>query len=238
MRTKTAAVPIIIAIILSTIGLVYASWTDRVTIDGVVEMGSLTLAFGAKSGEPPTCLEFHKPGGVGDLIPVEYLDKDVGSARCWYSDDVNDTHSLKTGWKTLNIEVNNSYPCYYIFTKYSLHNIGTIPIEVYSFHITGEKVDSQTGYTVYNLLYEKVDATIGYLWEDVDGSGNITTGDIRVIWIEMTNHLPIQLDPCEDVRREVDIHFLQEAQQCHIYRIHITITGIQWNKLYEVETNG
>jgi hypothetical protein len=237
MKAKHAAVPLVIAILLSTLGYAIASWTDQVVIEGTADMGTLTLAFGAKSGEGPSCTEWHWRPEYGEvLMPGEYKEKNVGSASAEYSEEIIDHKTGTMGWKVLTITVEKAYPCYYIFTKYSVRNIGTIPLELYDFVITGEKLTSDTGELVYVLLYEPIDMTIGYLWEDVNKNGIIDPDvDKKVIWIEMTNDWPVQIDPDNDNRRELDLHFLQEAQECHVYEIHVELLAVQWNKLYETQ---
>jgi hypothetical protein len=229
---KIAAIALIIAITLSAFGLVYAHWSDMVTIDGVVEMGSLTLAFDYV--EPPICTEFYM-NEAGQLVQGEWEDKEVGDCDARYEEYVYDVHSEKEGYKRLVIEVLNAYPQYYVYTTAKLHNIGTIPLFVYGFEITGEKRDS-AGTLIYNLIWDDPDGDwAGELWEDVDGSGDVTAGDILVINLLIQNTVwPLQIDPCNKEKIEVDMDFKQEAEECHTYTIDITVLAVQWNKLSEV----
>ena len=231
MKGRSSMVVLGIAIALSAIGLAYAGWIDRVYIEGVAEMGSLTLAY--DNFEPPICTEFHELNG--SLEPGEYLGKDVASCSARYNETVTDVHTGKWGYKVLCLTVNNSYPCLHVRTTYILHNIGTIPIDIYGYNITGVKISSQTGLVVYTLLPQRVSPQCWYLYEDVNDNGVVDASDIAVIWMCLTNTLPVQIDPCTVEKREWDIHFLQEAQQCHIYKMWITIDGIQWNKVYETK---
>lgn len=232
---KIAAIALMIAITLSAFGLVYAHWSDMVTIDGVIEMGSLTLAF--DDFEPPVCTEFYEnPSPPPILLEGEWEAKEVGDCDAWYEDYFQDVHSLKWGYKTLVIEVYNAYPQYYVFTTAKLHNIGTIPLFVYGFEITGEKMDS-AGAVIYDLLWYDPDGDWdGELWEDVDGDGIVDPAvDILVINLLVQNaQWPLQIDPCNKEKIEVDMDFKQEAEECHHYSIGITILAVQWNKLYEV----
>lgn len=227
---KLAAIPLIIAITLSIFGLVYAHWGDYVKIEGTVYMGDLTLAFDFV--EPPLQEEFHWDPTHTFKIPGEYKGKDVGHCAAQYEDLIQDVHTLKQGYKTLNITITNAYPQYIVHTTFKLHNIGTIPLNVCKYAIAGNKTDSQ-GNVIYKLLwYDPNGDYIGELWEDVNNNGVVdTTGpDLLVINIEITNSLPYQIDPCKTNKAEIDIDFKQDAEECHTYVIDITVIAIQWNK--------
>lgn len=225
---KLAAIPLLIAIALSIFGFAYAAWIDTVYIEGTVHMGSLTLAFDYV--EPPLCQEYYKDPVTSALVEGEWLGKEVGDASCHYDDLITDVHSEKEGYKKLIIEVTNAYPQYIVHTTFKLHNIGTIPIDIAKYEITGEKRDD-TGAVVYDLLWYDLDEDyIGSLYEDVNGNGVVDAGDLEVINLEITNALPYQIDPCNTNKAEIDLDFKQDAEECHTYTIHVTVIGIQWNK--------
>ena len=232
---KIAAMGLLIAIMLSIFGVVYAHWSDMATIDGVVEMGSLTLAF--DDVEPPICTELYEnPNPPPLLLEGEWEDKEVGDVDCWYEDYFQDVHSLKWGYRTLIIEVTKAYPQYYVHTTSILHNIGTIPLFLYGIAFEGEKRD-YTGAVIYDLLWYDPDGDlIGEIWEDVDDNGEVDPAvDILVINLKVQNQeFPLQIDPCNKEKMEVDMDFKQEAEQCHTYTIRIKLLAVQWNKLDEV----
>jgi len=219
-----------LVIALSLTGAGFAHWSDAAKIRGTMQMNSLTLAFDWV--EPPTCQEYWFDAEAGKLVLGEYLGKDVGNCTASYSDNVTDVHTNKPGYKTLNIEVNNAYPQYYVYTVFKLHNIGTVPLNIVAYNISGEKRDD-TGAVVYDLLWHDPEGDwIGSLWEDVDRSGNVTAGDLEVINLELVDALPFQIDPCKTEKQEIDIDFKQAAEECHSYTIHVDIIAIQWNKAY------
>jgi hypothetical protein len=232
---KIAAMGLLIAIMLSIFGVVYAHWSDMAYIDGVVEMGSLTLAF--DDVEPPICSEFYEnPNPPPILLPGEWENKSVGDCDAWYEDYFQDVHSLKWGYRTLIIEVTKAYPQYYAHTTCILHNIGTIPLFLYGIGFEGEKRD-HTGAVIYDLLWYDPDGDlIGEIWEDVDDNGEVDPAvDILVINLKVQNQeFPLQIDPCNKEKMEVDMDFKQEAEQCHTYTIRIKLLAVQWNKLDEV----
>ena len=242
-KKKLAAMSLIIAIALSTFGFVYAAWRDYVTIGGTVNMGSLTLAF--STYESPTCTEYNlNPDPPPEWIEGEMEGKNVASCNAYYDPDslITDEHTGKQGYKKLIIEVNNAYPGYAVHTTFMVHNIGTIPIYVYGVSFTGEKRDSKEN-LVYNLTavswiekdeQGKGKRIVGEIYEDVDGSGDVSDGDILVINFVVINHeFPFQLDPCHENKMELDIDFKQEAEECHTYLLYFELLGVQWNKLGE-----
>jgi hypothetical protein len=227
-RNKLAATALLISISLSAVGFAYAAWYDVVYIKGTVDMGSLTLAFDWV--EPPLCDEFYFDE-LGQLQPGEYLGKDVGNCSAWYSEPFTDEHTLKPGYKQLNIYVENAYPQFVVHTTFKLHNIGEIPIDIARYDITGEKYDKD-GNLIYDLLWYDPDGDyIGELWEDVDGDGVVDPDvDLLVINLEITNALPFQIDPCRTNKAQIDFDFKQDAEECHTYYLHVKVWGIQWNK--------
>ena len=229
---KASILSLMLVIILSVVGIVYAHWSDLVTIEGTINMGSLTLSFDWE--EPPNCIEYWM--NDTQLVEGEYLNKSVGDCSCWFEDVIQDPHTGKLGYKKLVILVNNAYPQYYVHTTFKLHNIGTIPLSLVAFNITGEKRNA-TGHKIYNLLwYDPNGDHIGSLWEDVNNNSIVDTDvDIEVINLEITNQLPYQIDPCHTHKCEIDLDFKQDAEECHTYFIYVEVISVQWNKASEVE---
>jgi len=233
LKAKRLALPLVLIMVLSTLGIAYAAWTDYVDIEVEANMGSLTLAF--DTFEPPYCRELHwRPEYGESLKDGEYLGKDVATCSVWVDDRVVDVHTGKDGYKTLNIDIFNAYPCLYVFTTFRLHNIGTIPLNIYEYVFSGGKYNS-AGDLVHVLFFERTGAETYELYEDRNDNGVLDDGDVAVIWasIPFLTQYP-QIEPCEHYKTEIDFHFLQESQQCHNYRIVVRVHAIQWNKLYEV----
>ncbi len=232
-KKRLAALLLLVAIGLSALGYVYAAWTDIIYIAGYVEMGSLTLAF--DWFEPPICLEYHEDPDTGVLVLGEWLGKDVANCYAEYNPDsyVDDPHTEKWGYKEMNIFVYNAYPQLWVNTVFIVHNIGTVPIMLADFEIVGIKTDSD-GNWVYDLLWYDPDHDgEGGIYEDVNGNGLVDDLDVEVINLRVVNGFPIQLDPCNTNKMEIDMHFKQEAQECHHYFLTVHIIGIQWNKYHE-----
>ena len=234
MNKKLVAVPLLVAIGLSMCGFVYAHWTSTVYINGKANTGCLMLGFTDKTpAEPPVVDEWWKDLS-GVLHHGEYLGKDVANGSASLTGPITCPQTGLSGFNELDFAVDNAYPGYLVHTTFNLLNLGTIPIDLQKYLITGQKRDS-AGIVVYNLIYfyNKTEL-MGYLYEDINKNGIIDAGDVKVISIYISNSLPQQYDPySEPHKREIDLDFEQQAEQCHTYTIHVTLFGIQWNKVNE-----
>jgi predicted ribosomally synthesized peptide with SipW-like signal peptide len=233
---KIAAIMLIIAITLSALGIVYAHWSDTATITGDIQMGTLTLAF--SNAEDPVANEYFWNVTSHKWQSGEAEGKNVGSANAKYKDFITDIHTGKPGWKTLEINITNAYPQYAVHTTFIAHNIGTVPLFIYGVTLVGDKKD-HTGVHIYNLVMNtSIDSDghiAGDIWEDVDNSGTVSAGDILVMNLLLVNTLyPLQLDPCQSDKEEIDIDFKQAAEMCHTYTLTFSLLAVQWNKLSEV----
>jgi len=228
---RMLVIPVAAVIMLSIIGVAYAHWSDAVKVEGTVEMGVLTLAF--DHVEPALCDEFHWDPTHTQKLLGEFEGKEVGDCNAYYTEEIYEEHTDKLGFKVLNIDILNAYPQYIVHTVFKLHNIGNIPIDIAYYEITGEKRDGTTLAVIYDLLwYDPDEDWIGELWEDVDKDGEVDTAgpDLLVINLEITNALPFQIDPCNTNKAQIDMEFKQDAEECHVYTLHVKIVGVQWNK--------
>lgn len=234
---KFASIGIALIIALGSLGVGYAMWSDTVTIDGTASTGSLNLSLELEGSTP--CEEFYWVDTNGDgeiqgseLIDGEYPDefgvpKDVGSCSATLVDPETDCATGKEGHETLNIVINNAYPGYIVYTTFLLHNIGSVPLDVVLYERTGT-VTKPDG-TVYDLYWGTGTAGMWRgVYEDLDESGGISAGDPEVFNFRITNGLPVQIDPCNVEKREIDLHFKQPLQQESTYNISVVITGQQW----------
>lgn len=226
-KNKILTIPVVLIMALAFCGIAYAHWFDQVHVEGTTHGGTVNIAFDYY--EPPQYTEFYEEGGT--LHPGEYLGKDVGSGNAYYVDEDYDVHTGKYGWKTLVIEMECAYPCYRGHTTYKIHNIGTIPVNICKFLITGERTTKEDDWE-YDLIFVPTNGEYnGELWEDRDNNGVIDPDvDVLVINLEVVNGLPYQIDPCTTNKGEIDIHFKQDAAQCHRYYIYVDILALQWNK--------
>lgn len=223
MNKRMLVIPFLAILAISIVGIAYAHWSDSVQIEGIAEMGSLTLAFDYV--EPPFCMEYHKDPVTGVLIPGEYLDKDVGECDAYYDEYIMDVHSGKEGYKTMILNVSNAYPQYFVHTTFIVHNIGTIPIHLVEFNLK-----DTTGELDFMWIDPPpISPALGLFYKDFDGSGTYDLGE-EIINVKIVNFVCVQLDACESTKGEIDIDFKQPAEECHDYTFKAELVGIQWNK--------
>jgi len=223
MNKRMLVIPFVTILAISIVGVAYAAWYDSVQIEGTAEMGSLTLAFDYE--EPPVCMEYHKDPVTGQLIPGEYLDKEVGDCHAYYDDYIVDVHSGKEGYKTMYLTVDNAYPQYIVHTTFIVHNIGTIPIHLVEFDL----MDPSGELVFMWIVPPPATPAVGLFYADLNGNGVYDTGEERIN-VEIVNFVCIQLDACESTKGEIDIDFKQAAEECHHYTFKAELVGIQWNK--------
>jgi hypothetical protein len=231
MNKKLVAVPLLVAIGLSICGFVYAHWSAKVYINGSATTGCVMLGFTkAYPAEPPKCAEYWMDL-ANNLHDGEYLGKDVGNTTASLSGPITCPQTGLSGYSELDINVSNAYPGYMVHVTFNLLNLGTIPLDLKEYIITGEKNDS-SGTKLLNLTWDGNNP--GYLYEDVNKDGKVDDGDVKVISIYISNSLPIQFEPHSiPHKREIDLDFEEGAEQCHVYGIHVTVVGIQWDKVNE-----
>jgi hypothetical protein len=225
---KLMVLPVIMIIALAGTGVAFAHWKDQMYIHADVIPGSLTIAV-----YEVVCNEFYMDPVQG-LTLGEYFDKD--NAECeaeggtWYTD----VHSGKSGYKSVTITIDGAYPSYRAHTSFKFHNIGTIPIWMCSIDITGGKFTKDDIFIcpLYLVITSIPPGDItGDIYEDCDDIEGPSDGDKKVINIYVENdNFPFQLDPCQDDKGEIDLHFKQDVSQCHRYKIDVRLWGVQWNK--------
>jgi len=230
---KVMATFAVLMFALSVAGFVYAHWTDKVQIEGTVDMGSLTFGFTKIVRE-------------WDREDVPPGDKDVGDCVCTLSVEETDPHTTKTVFKLLTFTITNGYPQYWGINKFTLDNAGNIPIKIQSVTII-----LPPGFT-------KVESTVypGAMWEIYDPAGNL----VYNIWLYKQpldwGYTPPdwgwcppwefpgpfedphgvralkgnQIEPCNELLTEICVDIKQPAEECHDYTFKIEIEAIQWNK--------
>lgn len=202
---RTIAIPIVIAILLSTLGIAYAHWSDMIKINGTVEMGSLTLGF-----VEVTCVDKEYLTFYPDPVPPG---KDNARCICSLDEYVQDEHTLKEGYRKLWVKIEDGYPSYYCFATFIVENLGTVPAVFKTITLTAE------------APLVAVEVAPG-LWELKDTS---KPGEPVVINVEIVNLIDVQLDFCEKTKAQIDTYIKQPAQECHEYKYHVEIVAENWD---------
>ena len=198
MDKKTLALPMVILIALSIVGLGVAHWTDLVTIEGTVKMSTLTVAF----TEIET-FEYKRINATA-LDPTEGGKPWVCNTTSYLDEYVEDPHTEKWGYKKLYINITNAYPCYEVHQTFIIKALGELPADVYAFNVT-----DCTGQLTWVQNMTALPEFRGW-FKDAD---NKTIMTLRVV----DAVLPYQLEPCEENKMEIDIHIEQDAEECHTY---------------------
>jgi predicted ribosomally synthesized peptide with SipW-like signal peptide len=223
---KIVLIGLAVIMALGSLGVGYAMWSDTVTINGPVTTGSLNLSFDYV--EPPLVQEAYY-NELGQLVFGEYLDKEVADYNVYYTD--YEEEGAKQGYQRLVIEIDNAYPCYVLLTTFKLHNIGTIPLHVTDYVITGERQDL-LGNWECDLIFMphpgQGDPYLGGLYEDLNGNGVVDVDEPEVINFHIQNSLPLQLEPCHLEKREIDLHCKQPMEQEKKYIFNVVVNSQQW----------
>jgi len=208
---------------LGTLGVGYAMWSDEVTIEGTVDTASLTIGF-------------------QELILAEGAEaegKDVGSIT-GYMDVLKGEHWVgELGvymplYDKIIVTLNNAYPCYWGHITFTVANGGTIPAV-----ITGISLSDPSGELAFEWITPPpTSPAYGFFWKDLNGNGVYdppVPGDPfqpgeRIILVKYVDNIGAQLEPCDEVKSELDLHVEQAAEQNHTYTFEATINAVQWNE--------
>jgi hypothetical protein len=197
---KIGIISLALVLALGSLGIAYAHWSDQLFIEGTVHGGELMVGF-----TEVFCEEMH-----GDPpVPGEYLDKDVGDCDVEYVDYRVCSHTGKDGYGGAIVTITDAYPCYEVHITFVVDNLGTIPAI-----FEGVTISDPTDELTYNPDLEAL----------VDADG------VEIINFDFVNLIGMQLEPCHDTKAEVDLHFKQDAEECHTYSFRVDIDAIQYNK--------
>jgi hypothetical protein len=198
MKEKSTAILILVFIALSISGFTYAQWNDVITISNTMTFGywgDLNLGF----VDPLTCSDNENT-------------KNVGTLNCYYDNLIQDVDTLKWAYKELIIEIANAYPDYEVHCKYTLENIGRLPLHI------NETVISDPN----NIL----------TWDPAQGA-LVDANKKPIIKITTTPTLVCTtLQPEDDPNTqqlenkaefEMAIHITDYAQECHTYAFQVQI---------------
>jgi hypothetical protein len=199
--------------------MAYSTWFDTVQIEGTIHMGSATIGL-----TELTCVEKYRDPDTGLKVDGEWLGKDVGRIECRLEDLIEDPHTGKLGYKKAIVDVIGAYPSYQVHIIIAIGNLGTLPVHFVNITITGFDV-TDNEILIFEWLpsfgFEK-----GVFKNDVDGDGDLED----IINVDIVNFVCHQLDPCHDTKGEVDLHFKQDAEECHTYTFKVEIVAVQWNE--------
>lgn len=190
--------------LLST-GVAYAHWSETLFIQGTVDTGEVDWEF-IFNNETQKDHGLDWTSNVG-MTEIWQLDKDVGSTTIGYRDTDTDGD-----YDTMDITLNNVYPCFFEHISFMVRCNGTVPI-IYKqaeFYVGGDLVLTLT--------------SPGYFTLDLDGDGY---ADVEIRW---GDSFGTQLHYNDELDMSFKIHVLQEAPQSAQLSLSIHLIAVQWNE--------
>lgn len=196
-------------IALSASGFTYAQWNDLIIVNSMMSFGTENMGF----VEPLLCTEYHADAITGELIPGEYLEKDVGKCICEYQEPKVDIETGKEGYDKLVITLGNGYPGYVVSCNFTLEDIGSLPI-----HITNLLILDPNGILTWDSGKNAL----------VNSEGNsiitiLFNGELVCTTLQPSDNpnTPIIDNKAEF---EMTIRLMQDAQECtgYVFEVYIT----------------
>jgi hypothetical protein len=237
----TGGLVMMLVLALAAVGIGIALWSKVLTINGIVQTGSVNAEFvevftdddnevndpkldAGDTGDcpihagpipPPTSCDPKETGAEGpDDVADHRYDKDV--AQC-DATAIEDDQEPQPGSQTAAVAIRNGYPSYHCTAWFLIHNNGTIPIHLHSVSIAGVAATlCQLGSTSYDLN--------GDTQPDIE----ICLSGLQPCTAEVCPEP--QIHPSENLALDLDMHILQTADQDAVYTFQASICFHQWNE--------
>jgi len=215
----------LLIVILSLLGVVYAHWSDVVTIEGTVHMGELIVGILNNS-----VTHYETINGVPEAEFLPPANKTwVANATITLSDFETSVHHdpPETVAKKMTILMANAYPQWDVHIEFMLKNAGTIPATYTEANFTGYDVTDGENLTWRQDLWYYNTTLKAWIWE-----GALVDPDGEIMNVRVVAYVPEdgQLEPCNCYLVCIDIDFKQTAEECHTYTFSVTFEFVQWNK--------
>ncbi|MEM3404497.1 MAG: hypothetical protein QXJ17_08185 [Nitrososphaeria archaeon] len=201
INKKMMAMPILLVMVLSIVGISYGLWSETLFLNGTVGTGELDIEIKGpfKPLDGPSTLDWN-----GNCTwDTWQTDKDVGGPTVMtpYDSDGDGDYDK------LNITLVNVYPYYLEDPSFWVHNDGTIPFIIEMVKINGVPV--KIGETVFL---------------DLTGDGK---DDIKIMW---GNSIGWQGHPCQSHEISFLILVLQDAPENACLSFIVEIVAYQYNE--------
>lgn len=235
MKTKVMGTFALLIVALSVVGFAYAHWSETIKINGVVEMGSLTVGFTTivREWDKEDWLTYYGQNPEG---------KDYGDVNCWLDEPYQDPHvdPPKTVYRKLWCEVTNAYGEYWGINKFTIDNGGTVPAVANAITITFDPAVLAVREVIPDIMWEFTDILEGvvvfnvWLYNEPPDYG--PGWEIDPPWMfpapyptPLTEDPCKQIDPCDSILVELCVHVKQSAPECHTYYFDIEIEYLNWD---------
>ena len=221
MKAKLPATGLLflgLIVALGTLGLVYGLWSQVLTVQGEVNLGTVDAVFSqAFTDDDDVVDDVNKdPGATGDCPDLGGVDVDgdgltscdpssPGPAATRYDKDVArcDATLNESDPRLLTVTVDNAYPSYWCTVWAHVLNNGSIPVKI-----------------------QKL----------IPVSGNFTPG-VELDLVGVEGACGTQIDPGDDVQLGAALHVLQAAPQGDTLSGEFQIQLVQWNEFDPAQCN-
>ncbi|MEB3755526.1 MAG: hypothetical protein GSR79_01510 [Desulfurococcales archaeon] len=220
--------PLLLALILASIGGASALWYKTMTTDITVHTGELDWEFRNNTvfdSDPCTdVLGNSQSNPDRNAFPPNYdvviapEGKDVGCTGVQLADMDGDGD-----YDTLNVTLNNVYPYYATEVDFRVWNIGTIPLKIWRIQVI---LDNGTIYEFTETNPNQVENEGLYL--DLN---NDTKPDVLFLWGDNFGN---QLETGQNADISLHIVVLQTAPQGATLHFMIGLDAVQWNEYENV----
>ena len=202
---KLMATFAILIIALGIAGFAYAHWSETLYLNGTVNTGKVCVEWSFNAVLPPSNFK-DLDGDKEEDDPVATL-----SYTIYDSDSDGDKD-------TLNVTLNNVYPCLWVNGTIDVTNTGTIPVGIADY---GWEIYDPKGVASGVSLYD-----VNFWLKDPQGGVHPITVPIEQ-WINEVN----QIDPGWSLVCEFKIHFTENLPEDATATIHAWIEFWNWNEL-------
>lgn len=223
-----------LVLVLGTMGVAYAKWSDTVTINGTVNTGYVQIGIVDKGvldqGADPQCTV---PTGVFSNTEgknVASTTSDNGATKCLIG--------TEQYYASVTESFSHVYPGYMSGFTIWLGNCGTVPIKIES--VVAQYVSSivppATGLPAPCTAMADLISWMGFSWvitpevgANITGSGNIYDFQAALDHLQIGAglHIVVALDVCFNELNAAGATLPQNT--CAAYNI--TVTGSQWNEV-------
>jgi hypothetical protein len=225
---KIGFVILALVLVLGTMGVGYAMWSQTMTVNGNVNTGNVCLKFVPmlRSSDPgPNYMGYNPPNVYApsldwtiqpgmDPSTIHALDKNIGET------DV----ALGADPQHVNVTLTNVYPCYYAEVYLHEQNCGTIPVKLTGAVLTYPDPNNPDQFISITLTQGDVYNIPGLTQYANDPVDSV----IEIRW--MAFQAGAQLEPGQVIETSWSIHILQAARQNFNYGFTISFAGVQWNE--------
>lgn len=183
-------------------GVAYACWSQTIYAGGTVKSGDLDWEFTMAITNDP---------GLPSVVPDYHCNDNFEGHYFWQGDkDVGYTTAVVKNPHTVQVTMNNVYPCYFVMVSLYAKNSGSVPLIIENVVIDGHVITETPTNEIIRL--------------DLDEDGY---ADIEIWW---GNSVGDQIEP-GGYTNEMSFwfHVLQDAPQDRTLHFTISLTAVQWN---------